>query len=201
MKTRGLIGIALSLVAALFSTSVLAQEAPDPITMLLTAGESIPGLWNLVQAICYILGIGMVGVGIFKLKELGVHGRQSGVTPKTPILFLGAGAALVYLASAVDTMMVSMFGHTNIMAYTGPGFLTEEARKASRVVVGFINLVGLIAVGRSLYMVREIGEGRSNTTIGRVVTILIGGILCMNIVELGHVLAKTLGLSVFLNLT
>ncbi|WP_162061038.1 hypothetical protein [Undibacterium sp. KW1] len=189
-RLRLLAGMAACLLAA----PAFAQ-GPTALTMLLKFGESIPGLWNFVQAMAFVTAMFLFGFSMFKLKRIGE--RKSDEGAMSVVMTLLAATGMFYLSSSIDTFLVSTFGTSSIMTYTTSSILDADGIKAARVVIGFVNLIGLIAFVRGWYALKMLGSGggHKEDTAKRAIVLLVGGTFCLNIVALSEVLQKTLGIS------
>jgi hypothetical protein len=194
MLQRRLIKVFGLLAALLFASDALAGTT-TALSMLLSFGDSIPGLWILAQAITYIVALALFGIAMYKLKRIAERKSQEGVA--SVALMLLAATGMLYLASSIDTFMVSLFSSTSILEYTSSSILDAQGIQAARVVIGFVNLIGLIAFARGLYGLKLIGEGRGNreNTAQRSIVLLVGGTLCLNIVSFAQILQNTLGIT------
>lgn len=182
-------------IAASFLAAPAFAQGPTAMTMLLTFGESIPGLWNFVQAMCFVVAMFLFGFSMFKLKRIGE--RKSNEGAMSVVMTLLAATGLFYLSSSLDTFLVSTFGTSTVMTYTTSTILDAEGIKAARVVIGFVNLIGLIAFARGWYALKMLGSGggHKEDTAKRAIVLLVGGTFCLNIVGLSEVLQKSLGIS------
>lgn len=189
-RFRFFLGIAASLL-----TAPAFAQGPTAMTMLLTFGESIPGLWNFVQAMCFVVAMFLFGFSMFKLKRIGERKSDDGAM--SVVMTLLAATGLFYLSSSLDTFLVSTFGTSTIMTYTTSTILDADGIKAARVVIGFVNLIGLIAFARGWYALKMLGSGggHKEDTAKRAIVLLVGGTFCLNIVALSEVLQKSLGIS------
>jgi len=182
------------MLAGLLAAPAYAQ-GPTALTMLLTFGQSIPGLWNFVQAMCFVVSMFLFGFSMFKLKRIGERKSDEGAMSVAMTLLAATG--MFYLSSSIDTFMVSTFGTSTIMTYTTSSILDADGIKAARVVIGFVNLIGLIAFARGWYALKLLGSGggHKEDTAKRAIVLLVGGTFCLNIVALSEVLQRTLGIS------
>ncbi len=189
-RFRFFTGIAATLLAA----PAFAQ-GPTALSMLLKFGESIPGLWNFVQAMAFVTAMFLFGFSMFKLKRIGE--RKSDEGAMSVVMTLLAATGMFYLSSSIDTFLVSTFGSSTIMTYTTSSILDADGIKAARVVIGFVNLIGLIAFVRGWYALKMLGSGggHKEDTAKRAIVLLVGGTFCLNIVALSEVLQRTLGIS------
>lgn len=188
--------IAFGIIAGSFALPALADTTgPTAMTMLLTFGQSIPGLWNFVQAMCFVVSMSLFGFSLLKLKRIGERKSDTGVM--SVVMTLLAATGMFYLSSSLDSFLISTFGNNTIMTYTSSNILDANGIQAARVVIGFVNLIGLIAFGRGWYALKQLGSGGGNKedTAKRAIVLLVGGTFCLNIVALSQVLQNTLGIS------
>lgn len=170
-------------------------EGPTAMTMLLKFGESIPGLWNLTQGLSFAVAMFLFALSLFKLKRIGE--RKSDEGTMSVVMTLLAATGMFYLSTSLDTFLVSTFGTNSIMTYSSSNILDAEGIKAARVVIGFVNLIGLIAFARGWYALKLLssGGGHREDTAKRAIVLLVGGTFCLNIVALSEILQNTLGIS------
>lgn len=185
------------LAAVLLSTAAVPAlaEGPTAMTMLLKFGESIPGLWNLTQGLSFAVAMFLFALSLFKLKRIGE--RKSDEGTMSVVMTLLAATGMFYLSTSLDTFLVSTFGTNSIMTYSSSNILDAEGIKAARVVIGFVNLIGLIAFARGWYALKLLssGGGHREDTAKRAIVLLVGGTFCLNIVALSEILQNTLGIS------
>lgn len=189
-RVRLLAGLVIS-----FMALPAMAEGPTAMTMLLKFGESIPGLWNFIQAASFVVAMFLFGLSLFKLKRIGERKSDEGAMSVAMTLLAATG--LFYLSSSLDTFLVSTFGTSTIMTYSSSSILGSEGIKAARVVIGFVNLIGLIAFARGWYALKLVssGRGQREDTAKRAIVLLVGGTFCLNIVALSEILQNTLGIS------
>lgn len=97
---------ALPLAAVAFSGQAMAQASVGDMAM--TVSKSVNGLQVLIQGVCYMGGIAMAGIALFKFKA---HKDNPQQTPlSVPIVMLLVGAGLLYLPSVLSSAGETLWG-------------------------------------------------------------------------------------------
>lgn len=153
---------------------------------------------QLVSGGAFVIGMGLVAGSVLKLRQAGQNAQHHHGGWGAPLSGMVAGSMLLYLPSALDSMMMTTFGNTSVLSYSG-GALPEQSAMVMKAVVGFIQLVGLIAFIRGWMLVRKAGDSNNqNGEIGRGITHIVGGVLTINLVATVQMFGATLGLPVSL---
>jgi intracellular multiplication protein IcmC len=120
-----------------------------------------------------------------------MQSREHGVWG--PIIELLIGAALIYLPSSVQGVMSTFWTSTNPYAY-----LTSSTALNSAFVdacYSVIQLIGVIAFIRGLIMLQQAGSERAQPhMLGKALSHLVGGILCINLYGTIQTLEATVGM-------
>ncbi len=101
----------LSLLSILFTPPVHAQSIADIAKQV---EAQIPGVLNVIEGIAYILGIGLLIKGVFKLKEYNESNGQ--IKLSQPIIIILCAIILLTLGGAITAGRETLFG-----AGAGPG--------------------------------------------------------------------------------
>lgn len=186
------------LIPVLLPLNAYAVTFPSLSEMLDNINNQLPYLWEVVTAFAYITGFFFIFRGIFHLKQYGdPQSQMSGGKNLHPaLLSLIIGAALVYVPTAIQTSLVSVFGTDAPMAYpTGSG-LDPSFTELGQIIVSIIQFMGVVAFIRGLMQFHRLGAGQAQPgTFGKGLTHIIGGTLALNVVGTANVLASTLGIS------
>lgn len=163
------------------------------VDMVKNFTTQLPNLMRLVTAVAYVMGMYFVIAGVIKLKHVGEMRMQ--MSPehslKSPIIFLTVGAMLLYLPTSVQVGMSTFWTDPNPY-----GYLQEQDQWAEFFNNCFmvVQLFGVIAFIRGLIMLTHLGgHGGHPGTLGKAMTHIIGGILCINIYQFVHVIMITFG--------
>lgn len=169
-------------------------NAPDIWTFLKNILQSTVALQQLVVALSYAMGIGLMlkaGTELKKIGEASRMGTHHGL--RGPLIMIVVGIACLFFPNTLTVGLTTFFGNSSILAYpTTDSALTDQAMK---VLIAIVQLVGIIAVLRGLLLFHKSATGQAEQkTIGRAFTHVIGGILCINIVATTEVVYSTLGI-------
>lgn len=164
---------------------------------------SLLELEKLVSGAAYLIGVMFLIKGVMALKHAG-EGKShmsQGHSLKEPILYLSSGAMLIYLPTAMDVMLKTVYGSTNILSYNSleSGNPIVDALFGSSGLFGgdlviFIQLIGLIAFVRGWVMLAKSStqQGGHQGGFGKAIMHIFGGILAINIVQTINIINNTL---------
>jgi intracellular multiplication protein IcmC len=176
-----------------YTNSVYAAVSIDISTVLENFSKSVPNLTRLAVALAYVFGMYFVVKGIFALKQYGESRTMmsSGSELRAPMVYMGVGAALLYLPTTIRTGMSTFWKNPTPYAYVDqiPAPFTEFLT----TVFMIIQLVGVIAVIRGLLMLTHMGQSQQGG-FGKAMTHMIAGIFCINMYQFVKTIANTLGL-------
>jgi intracellular multiplication protein IcmC len=176
------------------STPPPSTNAPDIWTFLKGILQSTIALQQLVMALSYTIGVGLMLKALVELKKVGEANRmgaQHGL--RGPFIMVVVGIACLFFPNTLTVGLTTFFGDSSILAYpTTDSALTDQAMD---VLIKIVQLVGIIAVLRGLLLFHKSATGQAEQkTMGRAFTHVIGGILCINIVATTDVVYSTLGI-------
>ena len=174
----------------------LAEGSTDLARMLLSLQETLPILFRAATAVVYVLGFVVVLKAMYDLKAYGeLRTMMMGNTDlRGPVVKLLMGACLVYLPTALDISLGTVFSidRANILAYNPPE--DTQATQAMFVVINIVRFIGLISFVRGLLIMSKIDK-QSGASFGKGVTHILGGVMAVNIVGTMNILANTFGIS------
>ena len=187
--------------AALFLCLGLAAcggAAPNVQDMIVRLSEAYEPIWKLLTAVAYLLGIMLIFRAMYHLKiygELRTMMAAQGTGLKTPIMFIVAGASLIYLPTSFDILSTTIFNTSGAtpLSYTDTG--TTGYAQAMTALLGFIQIVGLISFVRGWTIIAKSSSQGQHASAGKGWTHIIAGVLAINIVGTRDVLFNTLGIS------
>lgn len=186
------------LIPLLLPLNAYAVTFPSLSEMLDNINDQLPYLWELVTAFAYLTGFFFVFKGVHHLKQYGdPQSQMSGGKNLSPaLLSIIVGAALIYVPTAMQTSLVSIFGTSSAMAYpTGSG-VDASFTELGQIIVAIIQFMGAVAFIRGLMQFHRLGGGQAQPgTFGKGLTHIIGGTLALNVVGTANVLASTLGIA------
>jgi hypothetical protein len=141
--------------------------------------------WRVIHIIFYALGFGLL---VFSLGRYPRDKRQE--AGSRALLGTVVGVILLNTPAFLNAMATTVFNQDSIesLTYSPPA---HEAQTYVQFSVYVVALVGLIGIGRGVYMLkRSSSEGGQ---FERGVVHIFGGILCVNFVEFLRILGVTLG--------
>ena len=164
---------------------------------------SLPPLFSLVKYFCILLGVSLIMHSLMRLRL--VINRYNSQEFR-PIFFqIFAGVALINLNILIATGAETIFGvenHlSNPLSYsveTTSDWVTVRTKSIVVAIMGFIELVGYISVARGVVELNKHSLGKPNSSLGKGLTHIIGGILAANITLTTLMLASTFGLDDFI---
>jgi intracellular multiplication protein IcmC len=164
---------------------------------------SLLQIQKLVSGAAYLIGVMFLIKGIMALKHAG-EGKShmsQGHTMKEPILYLISGAMLLYLPTAMDVILQTVYGSDEILSYNelqGGNPIIDVLFGSSGLFGGglviFIQLIGLIAFVRGWVMLAKSAsqQGGHQGGLGKAAMHIFGGILAINIVQTINIINNTL---------
>lgn len=170
-------------------------------TALQNLSDAVTAIKALVGAVAFICGIALVwkGVTAFKIFATQTFGSAQRGELAGPIVYLTVGAILIYLPSASEVSMFTIFqtdtagSESELIAYLIPG-AEEKWANIALVLVKYMMLIGFIAFVRGWLILSKMGQSGSQPgSMGKGLTHIIGGVLLMNIPDFMTILAKTFG--------
>ena len=171
-------------------------------SILTNLGKSLEPIERLLTGAGYLIGRTFAIKGIMTLKS---HGEQrssmSGTgNMKEAGVYLLASAMLLYFPTALQALLNSTFGYSNILAYSsgtaaagwvGSVFGTDS--QVGPVLTMIVQIIGLIAFIRGWILIaRASGQGQTPGGTGKGMMHVFGGILAMNIIGTMQVFYNTL---------
>ncbi len=170
-------------------------------TAIANLSTAVGSIKALVAAISFIVGIYFVarGVAMYRSFANQTFGSAQRGEFAGPLVYLVVGAILVYLPSASDVSLITVFGTAEVgddaeaLAYFVPG-ASEKWRDVALVLMSYMKLIGFIAFVRGWMILAKMGQSGSQPgSMGKGITHLVGGVLLMNIPDTMRILATTFG--------
>lgn len=190
----------VGLLIALLGLSGCSTAIEDSANMLISLSRSYPQIQKLITGAAVLIGLGLTMRAIYYLKVYGEMRTMmaSSGNLKTPLIYLLVAVALIYLPQTIDDFMLSSFGTTEITPLNyNDSAIKGMSVQATNAILGFVQLVGLIAFVRGWIIVAKSAQGASQgASFGKGATHIIGGILAINIVGTKNAIWATLGLGV-----
>lgn len=171
-------------------------QTPDLQTMLTTLTQQFPYLQKLFSAAAYVFGMGFMLIAVYQLR---IYGEARTMMPShsnlaKPVSAFVGGALLMYLPTAYNMMLNTIFGTSQI---TPLDYQASQAQYQlmAKAVIGVINLVGLGALIKGAVLLArgpQQAQG-GGSSMGKAFTHLVGGALALNIVAVKNILWTSLG--------
>lgn len=154
-------------------------------TMINNMQRSVQGIWTLVVAGSYIIGVSFVILSIFKLKKYGqmrtMMDNNANITG--PVLYLFIGIVLIYVKEMADIVLATVWSNESLdslKSWQGGG--QTGIFGISYAVQQIIRLMGLIAFVRGWMILAKLSsESRQPGTLSKGLLHIFGGILGINI--------------------
>lgn len=158
---------------------------------------------TLLKGAAYVLGLTFAFKALYSLK---VYGEQrtmmsSQTSVKEPLTYLFVSAVFLFLPTVMKMFLTSSFGSPNILAYApiNSSNKTMNALFGSQSEVGhsialIIQTIGFVAFIRGWVMVARAASqgGGQQTTTGKGLMHVFGGILAINVVSTLQIVNNTL---------
>lgn len=173
-------------------------------TALANLQAAFGSLQRMIGAISFVIGIALVYRGIAMYRGLAnqTYGSAQRGEVAGPMVFLVVGAVLIYLPTALDTSISTLFAGTtrenllpaeSLIGYKSVSNV-EHWEEISKVLVQYMKLIGLIAFIRGWVILSKMGhQGAQPGSIGKGITHIVAGVMLMNIVGSYNIIAQTFG--------
>ncbi|MGE3622362.1 MAG: hypothetical protein AB7H77_00625 [Bdellovibrionales bacterium] len=175
------------------------------VLMTNLVGNITGPLISLVSVAAFVMGVLFIVVGLNKASKYGTDPRAHGIT--NILAYLIIGGLLIAVGQTLDTVMGSLFGigvadtvdyQTNVgtvLGWVAVQALGGNANFAIAVAAAltFIQLIGILAFVRGLYIVKNSLEGSGQATMAQGFTHIVGGVLAINIYLFLEMMDATFG--------
>lgn len=162
--------------------------------MIVNLSRTYPDLWRLITATAYIIGFVFIFQALYHMKIYGELRTMmaSQTSFKTPLTYFVAGSSLIYIPTAYNILEKTFFNTTGatILGYAGQQAVGYS--EAMSAVLGFVQIVGLIAFVRGWVIVAKGSRQGAQMSIGKGMMHIIGGLLAINIIGTRDILVNTL---------
>lgn len=169
------------------------KTPPNAQQILVNISSQSPQIMKLLTALAYVMGMAFMVIGILKLKQYGEARTQmsSHHSLREPLMYIVVGVLLAYLPTTVQFGLGSFWVHPTPYAYRSDTSSWTDAYKAVFIVV---QIFGTIALIRGIVMLAKLGGGHGgHGVMGKAMTHIIGGLLCINLYQLVQVIMITFG--------
>ncbi len=170
----------------------------DVSTMLVNLSQSYAPLQQLITATAYLLGVAFGMKGIYSLKVYGEARTMmaSHASIKTPLTYLLVAVVFLWLPTAVEVALDTFLGYDSVLGYealSGPTSIKNS--EAGRAILGFVQLVGLVAFIRGWIIIAKSSAQGAQGGMGKGISHILGGVLAFNIVGTMNIIEASLGIS------
>ena len=181
-------------------------------TILINLTESLMGaadtfngpFYRVLFPACFIGGLLMGMKGLMKAAKASAAGHQAGQVFAAAATNFMMGVMFIALPSLMSVLLHSTFesgGSGAITSYSGltvgAGEFTERGNQIMKAVITLLQALGWLALVRGLLIIKKVGEGSHQASVGAGATHIAGAVCCINIVGLAHVIQETVGGSLF----
>ena len=172
------------------------------VDVLSNIASNMTPVEHLISGAAYLIGLFFIVKAVSALKSIG-ESRSSGSTNgtmKEPLIYFLVGAMLLYLPTAVDIMMQSTFGYSNILAYSSISsksstldILFGQNSAVGESLAIIIQVIGLVSFIRGWVLIsHSASQGQPPGSMAKGLIHVFGGILAMNIVGTIEIINNTL---------
>lgn len=158
---------------------------------------------GMIVAFCYLAGIIMVIIGIFRMLKRADDGVRGPGGIGTIFCFI-VGGALLSIDAMLGAFSTSLFNSETVTTYADlqytTGMAPEEIQHVHNVisaVIAFMGIVGLISFVRGLFILKDYTNGDGQASLMASFTHLIGGALAINLGPLLNAVQTTLDIGDF----
>lgn len=181
VKNIGKILIILMIPLLLTGCERLSVAEANIVGMLINLQQSLAAVWTFLAALCYVMGVWFVGLGVLRLKQYGqmtvMMSTQASLGPTLAYVLVGSG--LLYLPTLLDTINITLWNYdfNSITAYPAEGSFSDIMIP----LLALVQVMGFISFIRGWTTMAKLGAQAQPGTLGKGVMHMIGGVLAMNI--------------------
>ncbi|WP_423063615.1 type IV secretion protein IcmC [Candidiatus Paracoxiella cheracis] len=164
----------------------------NPTTLM----NSLGTIAGIVQTVSILMGLSLFMSGLFRLKRYGEMRTfmSHQMTLAGPLLTLIGGICLLSLPLVVRTGLLSFWGTSNPLRYSGP---QEGFEQLIPPIIMLVRLLGVGSFIRGIILFSRGGrEGSPPGTVGKAMIHIFGGLLCIHILGTVDLVKEILGWSV-----
>ncbi len=177
------------------TTITASKTPPDAAQILSNIASQKPQLMKFITALAYVMGIAFMVMGVLKLRQYGEARTQmsSHHSLREPLMYMIVGVLLAYLPSTVNFGLGSFWQHPTPYAWRT---YTSSWSSVYKAVFPVIEIFGTIALIRGIVMLTKLGGGHGGQgVLGKAMTHIVGGLLCINLYQFVQVILITFGFS------
>ena len=154
---------------------------------------------NIMETVGVLMGIGLFVGGMFQLKRYGEMRTMmsSQMSIAGPVMTLLAGVALLCSPLFIGTLLASFWGPTGVTDLPYDGDTSNGWAQYIPAVLMLVRLIGVYAFMRGFVMAARTGSGHAQPgTVGKVLSMIGAGILCVHIMGTIQLLESIFGFSI-----
>ncbi|MES2218098.1 MAG: hypothetical protein V4501_06780 [Pseudomonadota bacterium] len=181
-----------------FYTQLAFADVPDAATMLQNLISQVPQFMQLVTATAYVMGIWFIYKGVLGLKAFGEQRNMMAQNEhlKGPLIMMAVGAALLYLPSSVQAGLTTFWGDSNFPnPYAYVPASNDDYTVLYQDAFILIQLLGTVAFIRGLLVLSALGGGGQGASLGKGMTYIGAGVMCINLPGFLDTINGTLGIT------
>jgi len=177
-----------------FAADKLPYQEVSLTTLITNLAQQLPQVWLLVTALSYVFGFFFVVEGILKMKKFAEQRSMMSTeaSMRGPLLWLFVGAAMIYLPSSLNAGLTTFWLNPNPFGYENE--IKEKWRDLYNACIYIVQLVGLIAFIRGLFILVHLGQQGGQPQFGRAMAHIIGGIFLIDLYDTLQMIYATFGL-------
>ncbi len=195
---KNIFSICAALMLAFLPGAASAISLSDAASVAFGQFESFK---TLIFMMSYMLGAGLAVWGVYALKLNG--DTPSRYKMSSIILALLAGSAMLSFPSTVEMMSESVFGDdleilaiADVKSLQGTSVFGKTIdANVMKAVVGFVVILGYLAILKGLYVLYQMGREVQGAGVGKALAHIGGGVMAVNLFKTGCMLTSTFGSS------
>ena len=155
---------------------------------------------DIMQTVGILLGLGLFVGGMFQLKRYGEMRTMmsSQMSIAGPVMTLLAGVGLLCSPLFIGTLLVSFWGPTGTTDLPFDGDTSNGWAQYVPAVLMLVRLIGIYSFMRGFVMAAKTGSGHAQPgTTGKVLTMLLAGILCVHIMGTIELIESIFGFNLY----
>ncbi|MDX2346417.1 MAG: type IV secretion protein IcmC [Legionella sp.] len=170
----------------------------ETTAVLVNLAQSLLPVQNLITGAAYVIGVSFALKSLYSLKMYGEAKtmQSSSSSIKEPIIYLLIAMLLIYFPTAIDIVLNSSFGSSNILAYGDSDVVSSMFAgddDVGNAVIIIFQTIGLYAFVRGWVLIaRAASQGQQPGGTGKGLMHVFGGILAVNIVGTVEMMNNTL---------
>ena len=148
---------------------------------------------DIMQSIAVLMGVSLTLGGLFQMKHYAeARSMMSRNEGGGAVAMIVCGAILLALPSFIGTGLSAIFAQTSPLAYEGD---TSGINGLFVPIIILVRLVGVGAFMKGVLMASRLGSQHAQPgTMGKAVTHIVAGILCVNVVQTIDLLKQIFGM-------